>query len=71
MCREIDPWAGSYYVESLTQELVRKGWELIREIENMGGMAKAIETGLPKMRIEEAAHARRRASTRVRKPLWG
>lgn len=55
VCREIDPWAGSYYVESLTQELLRKGWELIREIENMGGMAKAIETGLPKMRIEEAA----------------
>jgi methylmalonyl-CoA mutase len=55
VCREIDPWAGSYYVESLTQELAWKGWELIREIENMGGMAKAIETGLPKMRIEEAA----------------
>ena len=55
VCREIDPWAGSYYVESLTNELVRKGWELIREIESMGGMAKAIGTGLPKMRIEEAA----------------
>jgi methylmalonyl-CoA mutase len=55
ICREIDPWAGSYYVETLTNELVHKGWELIQEIESMGGMAKAIETGLPKMRIEEAA----------------
>lgn len=55
ICREIDPWAGSYYVETLTNELVHKGWELIKEIESMGGMAKAIETGLPKMRIEEAA----------------
>jgi methylmalonyl-CoA mutase len=55
VCREIDPWAGSYYVETLTNELVQKGWELIQEIESMGGMAKAIETGIPKMRIEEAA----------------
>jgi len=55
VCKEIDPWAGSYYVESLTNELVHKGWALIQEIESMGGMAKAIETGLPKMRIEEAA----------------
>jgi methylmalonyl-CoA mutase len=55
ICREIDPWAGSYYVETLTNELVHKGWALIQEIESMGGMAKAIETGLPKMRIEEAA----------------
>ena len=55
ICKGIDPWAGSYYVESLTNELVHKGWELIQEIESMGGMAKAIETGLPKMRIEEAA----------------
>ena len=55
ICKEIDPWAGSYYVETLTNELVRKGWELIQEVESMGGMAKAIETGLPKMRIEEAA----------------
>lgn len=52
---EVDPWAGSYYVESLTHELVHKAWEHIQEIENMGGMAKAIETGLPKLRIEEAA----------------
>ena len=55
ICRGVDPWAGSYYVESLTHELVHRGWALIQEIENMGGMAKAIETGIPKMRIEEAA----------------
>ncbi|MDR3129734.1 MAG: methylmalonyl-CoA mutase [Tannerellaceae bacterium] len=55
VCREIDPWAGSYYVETLTDELIHRGWTLIQEIEEMGGMAKAIETGLPKMRIEEAA----------------
>ncbi len=55
ICKEIDPWAGSYYVESLTNELSQKAWGLIQEIESLGGMAKAIETGLPKMRIEEAA----------------
>ncbi|MDY0281569.1 MAG: methylmalonyl-CoA mutase family protein, partial [Salinivirgaceae bacterium] len=55
ICREIDPWAGSYYVESLTNELVEKAWALIEEVESLGGMAKAIETGIPKMRIEEAA----------------
>src|SRR5574344_1976110 len=53
--KHIDPWAGSYYVESLTNELVHKAWEHIQEIEKLGGMAKAIETGVPKMRIEEAA----------------
>lgn len=53
--REVDPWAGSYYVETLTNELVHKAWEHIQEIESMGGMAKAIESGLPKLRIEEAA----------------
>ena len=51
----IDPWAGSYYVEALTDELVQKAWAHIEEIEKLGGMAKAIETGVPKMRIEEAA----------------
>jgi methylmalonyl-CoA mutase len=56
----IDPWAGSYYVEKLTDELVKRAWTHIEEIENLGGMAKAIETGLPKMRIEEAS-ARRQA----------
>ena len=55
VCKEIDPWAGSYYVESLTKELVDKAWAHIEEIEKLGGMAKAIETGIPKMRIEEAA----------------
>ena len=55
ICKEIDPWAGSYYVETLTHELVHKAWALIQEVEGMGGMAKAIETGLPKLRIEEAA----------------
>ena len=56
----IDPWAGSYYVETLTHELMHKAWRHIVEIENLGGMIKAIETGIPKMRIEEAA-ARRQA----------
>ncbi|MDR1516613.1 MAG: methylmalonyl-CoA mutase, partial [Dysgonamonadaceae bacterium] len=55
ICKEIDPWAGSYYVETLTNELVHKAWALIQEIQQLGGMAKAIETGIPKMRIEEAA----------------
>jgi methylmalonyl-CoA mutase len=53
--RSLDPWAGSYYVESLTNDLVHKAWERIEEVEKLGGMAKAIETGVPKMRIEEAA----------------
>ncbi len=60
ICDVIDPWGGSYYVESLTHELLKKGWAHIQEIESLGGMAKAIETGVPKMRIEEAA-ARRQA----------
>jgi methylmalonyl-CoA mutase len=60
ICRVIDPWGGSYYVEALTDLLMRRAWEHIQEIEGLGGMAKAIETGLPKMRIEEAA-ARRQA----------
>ena len=55
ICREVDPWAGSYYVENLTKELAEKAWALIEEVESLGGMAKAIETGIPKMRIEEAA----------------
>ncbi len=55
VCKHIDPWAGSYYVEKLTQELIDKAWTHIEEIEKLGGMAKAIETGVPKMRIEEAA----------------
>ena len=55
VCKEIDPWGGSYYVESLTKELMEKAWAHIQEIEKLGGMAAAIETGIPKMRIEEAA----------------
>lgn len=58
--RVVDPWGGSYYVERLTHELMHAAWELIEEVEELGGMAKAIETGVPKMRIEEAA-ARRQA----------
>ena len=54
-CKAVDPWAGSYYVESLTQELVEKAWAHIEEVEKLGGMAKAIESGIPKLRIEEAA----------------
>ncbi len=60
ICNVVDPWGGSYYVESLTTELLEKAWEHLKEIESLGGMAKAIESGLPKMRIEEAA-ARRQA----------
>ena len=60
VCRVVDPWAGSYYVESLTRDIYERAWAHIQEVEEMGGMAKAIETGLPKMRIEEAA-ARKQA----------
>ena len=60
ICRSIDPWAGSYYIESLTNELAHKAWGHIQEVEKLGGMAKAIETGIPKLRIEEAA-ARKQA----------
>ena len=60
ICKSVDPWAGSYYVESLTHQLAHRAWQHIQEIESLGGMAKAIETGIPKMRIEEAA-ARKQA----------
>jgi methylmalonyl-CoA mutase len=60
ICKSLDPWAGSFYVERLTHEIAHRAWEHIQEIEDLGGMAKAIETGLPKMRIEEAA-ARKQA----------
>lgn len=60
ICRSVDPWAGSYYVEMLTHEIAHKAWALIEEVEVLGGMAKAIETGIPKMRIEEAS-ARKQA----------
>lgn len=58
--KTVDPWAGSYYVESLTNEIAEKAWKLIEEVEELGGMTKAIETGIPKIRIEEAA-ARKQA----------
>ena len=58
--RTVDPWAGSYYVESLTNEIAHKAWALIEEVEELGGMTKAIEAGIPKLRIEEAA-ARKQA----------
>ena len=60
VCRSIDPWAGSYYIEALTNELAQKAWGHIQEVEKLGGMAKAIETGIPKLRIVEAA-ARKQA----------
>ena len=60
LTRVVDPWGGSYYVEKLTEEISQKAWALIQEVEELGGMAKAIETGIPKMRIEEAA-ARKQA----------
>ena len=53
--RTVDPWAGSYYVEALTDEIAQKAWKLIEEVEELGGMTKAIEAGIPKLRIEEAA----------------
>jgi methylmalonyl-CoA mutase len=55
ICKQVDPWAGSYYVETLTHEIAQRAWKLIQEVEELGGMAKAIESGVPKMRIEEAA----------------
>ncbi len=58
--KTVDPWAGSYYVESLTNDIAHKAWELIQEVEDLGGMTKAIEAGIPKLRIEEAA-ARKQA----------
>ncbi|MEM7085406.1 MAG: methylmalonyl-CoA mutase [Bacteroidota bacterium] len=58
--RTVDPWAGSYYVENLTNDIAQKAWQLIEEVESLGGMTKAIEAGIPKLRIEEAA-ARKQA----------
>lgn len=60
ICKSVDPWGGSYYVEYLTDQLARRAWSLIQEVEALGGMAKAIEAGIPKLRIEEAA-ARKQA----------
>jgi methylmalonyl-CoA mutase len=60
ICKTVDPWAGSYYVETLTKEIADKAWALIEEVEELGGMTKAIESGIPKLRIEEAS-ARKQA----------
>jgi methylmalonyl-CoA mutase len=70
-CRVIDPWAGSAYVEKLTYDLAAKAWELISEVEAAGGMAKAIEAGIPKMRIEEAAARTQARIDSGRQPLVG
>ncbi|MDO5286036.1 MAG: methylmalonyl-CoA mutase [Actinomycetia bacterium] len=70
-CRVIDPWGGSAYVEKLTNDLARKAWELIQEVEAAGGMAKAIEAGIPKMRIEEAAARTQARIDSGRQPLIG
>ncbi|MCW5951599.1 MAG: methylmalonyl-CoA mutase [Propionibacteriaceae bacterium] len=69
--RSVDPWAGSAYVERLTYDLARKGWDLIQEVEAAGGMAKAIEAGIPKMRIEEAAARTQARIDSGRQPLIG
>jgi len=66
--KSVDPWAGSYYVEKLTDQIANRAWELIEEVEELGGMAKAIESGVPKMRIEEAA-ARKQARIDNRKEV--
>ena len=70
-CRSVDLWAGSAYVESLTQQLARKGWSLIQEVEQAGGMTKAIEAGIPKMRIEEAAARTQARIDSGRQPIIG
>ena len=70
-CRVVDPWAGSAYVERLTYDLARKAWGLIQEVEAAGGMAKAIEAGIPKMRIEEAAARTQARIDSGRQPLIG
>ncbi|MCT9934223.1 methylmalonyl-CoA mutase [Planotetraspora sp. A-T 1434] len=70
-CREIDPWGGSYYVERLTHDLARKAWDHIQEVEQAGGMAKAIDQGLPKLRIEEAAARTQARIDSGRQPVIG
>jgi methylmalonyl-CoA mutase len=69
--KTIDPWGGSHYVEKLTKELAEKAWKLIEEVENLGGMTKAIESGLPKMRIEEAAAKRQARIDSVKEVIVG
>ncbi len=68
ICRTVDPWGGSYYVEYLTHQLAKRAWKLIEEVEALGGMAKAIEKGIPKLRIEEAA-ARKQAKIDANKEI--
>ncbi|MBP7497550.1 MAG: methylmalonyl-CoA mutase [Bacteroidales bacterium] len=71
ICKTVDPWGGSYYIESLTNEIAHKAWAHIQEIESLGGMAKAIETGLPKMRIEEASARKQARIDSVREIIVG
>lgn len=71
ICKVIDPWGGSYYVERLTHEIARKAWDHIQEVESLGGMAKAIDTGLPKMRIEEGSARRQARIDSGREPIIG
>jgi methylmalonyl-CoA mutase len=71
ICKAVDPFAGSYYVEWLTDAIMRRAWEHIEEVEQLGGMAKAIETGLPKMRIEEAAARRQAMIDSGQEPIVG
>jgi len=71
ICNVVDPFAGSYYVEWLTDAIMRRAWEHIQEVEELGGMAKAIETGLPKMRIEEAAARRQALIDSGQEPIVG
>jgi methylmalonyl-CoA mutase len=71
ICKVIDPWGGSFFVEALTQEIMKRAWGHIQEIEALGGMAKAIETGLPKLRIEEAAARRQAQIDSGKEPIVG
>ena len=69
-CRVIDPWGGSYYVERLTSDLAARAWAHISEVEDAGGMTKAIEAGIPKLRIEEAAASTQARIDSGRQPRW-
>ncbi len=71
ICKAIDPWGGSYYVEKLTHEIAHRAWGHIQEVEALGGMAKAIETGLPKMRIEEGSARRQARIDSGKEPIIG
>ncbi len=71
ICKVVDPWAGSYYVEALTDKIMRRAWQHIQEVEELGGMAEAIETGLPKMRIEEASARKQALIDSGKEPIIG